>query len=119
MASTEAPIRGFFLTFPYIWSCPAVATSIRLYRTVVHLQNGAAVTLDARRAYRGGRDGVHSEWPDRGAWLLAESQAAAAPGPEGPAPGNAGEAVDVYAERTGTPPHSPVKLSGIIPPLAD
>jgi tetratricopeptide (TPR) repeat protein len=25
----------------------------------------------------------------------------------------------VVAERTGTPPHSPVKLSGIIPPLAD
>jgi pentatricopeptide repeat protein len=25
----------------------------------------------------------------------------------------------VYAEPTGTPPHSPVKLSGIIPPLAD
>jgi len=25
----------------------------------------------------------------------------------------------VYAERTGAPPHSPVKLSGIIPPLAE
>jgi tetratricopeptide (TPR) repeat protein len=31
--------------------------------------------------------------------------------------GNAGEAVDVVAERTG--PHSPVKLSGSIPPLAE
>src|SRR5215471_18329535 len=30
--------------------------------------------------------------------------------------GNAGEAVDVVAERTG--PHSPVKLSGSMPPLA-
>jgi tetratricopeptide (TPR) repeat protein len=31
--------------------------------------------------------------------------------------GNAGEAVDVVGERTG--PHSPVKLSGAIPPLAE
>jgi hypothetical protein len=31
--------------------------------------------------------------------------------------GNAGEAVDVVAERTG--PHAPVKLSGPIPPLAE
>src|SRR6201986_3514224 len=31
--------------------------------------------------------------------------------------GNAGEAVDVVAERTG--PHSPVKLSGSMPPLAE
>ncbi len=27
--------------------------------------------------------------------------------------------VDVFAERTGTPPHAPVRLSGIVPPLAD
>ena len=32
--------------------------------------------------------------------------------------GHTGEAVDVVAERTGTPP-PPVKLAGIIPPLAD
>jgi tetratricopeptide (TPR) repeat protein len=30
-----------------------------------------------------------------------------------------GEAVNVVAERAGTPPHSQVKLSGIVPPLAD
>ena len=35
-------------------------------------------------------------------------------------PGNAGEAVDVVAERAGAPPpSSPVKLSGSIPPLAE
>src|SRR5260370_2799632 len=63
MASIEATILGFSLTFPYIWSCPAIATSIRVYRTVVHVQNGAAVTLGARRASRGGRDRVQREWP--------------------------------------------------------
>ncbi len=39
--------------------------------------------------------------------------------PAGSRLGNAGEAVNVVAERTGTPPHSQIKLSGIIPPLAD
>ena len=37
--------------------------------------------------------------------------------PDPERPGNAGEAVDVVAERTG--PRSPVKLSGSIPPLAE
>src|SRR5580704_16051452 len=34
-------------------------------------------------------------------------------------PSNAGEAVNVVAEQAGTPPHAQVKVSGIIPPLAD
>src|SRR5260370_2629115 len=81
MASIEATILGFSLTFPYIWSCPAIATSIRVYRTVVHVQNGAAVTLGARRASRGGRDRVQREWPSsREVAARRKTQAPAPPG---------------------------------------
>ena len=34
-------IRTFSITFLNIWSCRGIATSIPLYRTVVHVQNGA------------------------------------------------------------------------------
>jgi hypothetical protein len=48
-----------------------------------------------------------------------ENYGAAASGPPAWPPSNAGEAVNVVAEQAGTPPHAQVKVSGIIPPLAD
>src|SRR5436190_14698494 len=53
LTSYDAPnrrrITGFFQSFRNIWSCPGNTTSIPLYRTVVHVQNGARRQLRAQR----------------------------------------------------------------------
>jgi len=57
VSATESPdqrrelygsgIQVFSMTFLKIWSCPGIGTSIPLYRTVVHVQNGARRQLRA------------------------------------------------------------------------
>src|SRR5205823_178106 len=108
-----------------------------LYRTVVHVQNGARRQLRApgessplgREFFlgresppgTGRRDRVRRRWPYRGEMAACRRlRERSCQDLRARPPGNAGEAVDVVAERAGAPPpSSPVRLSGSIPPLAE
>jgi len=61
----ERHITGFFRIFSNIWSCPGNTTSIPLYRTVVHVQNGARRQLRALSESPRHRrtDRVRPGWP--------------------------------------------------------
>ena len=114
------PHNGFPRTFLNIWSYRGNTTSIPLYRTAVHVQNGARRQLRALsepgRGPAGGSRSSRVAMTAGGSGGLPELGSGRVRKPVPERRGNAGEAVDVMAEQTG--PHSPVKLSGSIPPLA-
>src|SRR5512135_1784573 len=110
-------IRVFSVTFLNIWPCQRIATSIPLYRTVVHVQNGARRQLRApgessplgrefllgRESPVGLADGIASAGGGHAGRLAACRRLRERPCRDlrARAPGNTGKAVDVVAERAG------------------
>src|SRR2546421_1980199 len=104
--STYGLARGTLLAFPYtgLW-CTC--------RTVPVASSGHSASPDA-----GGRIAFVAGGHDcGGSGGLPDFRSGRVRMPDPDRRGNAGEAVDVVGERTG--PHSPVTLSGAIPPLAE